>query len=210
MWDLGVPKIMRNIKTELKRTNIMRMFTNHDEKSAPEKSAKMLEKIKEKYGFVPNVMALMANSPAMLETYLEIGGRLENSGLSQIELNALYLAISVENRCEYCVAAHTSVCKMLKMSNDQIRAIREGQDVEDKKLSKLISFARKLVNKRGFVNDSDVKDFLGVGYSKEDILNVILAVSMKTLSNYLNHISGTELDEAFIEFKWRKNEKIQM
>ena len=84
------------------------------------------------------------------------------------------------------------------MPDDIINAIRNDQPIVDSKLQALRVFAMTVVEKRGWVAELDVITFLAAGYTKAQILEVVLGITFKTLSNYTNHMADTPLDDAFL------------
>ncbi len=108
------------------------------------------------------------------------------------------LAASVENSCKYCTAAHSTVLKaFLHVSPEVVSAVRSNLPLHDSKLNSLVVLTREIVSKRGHVGAQTIENFLAAGYRKDQILEVVIGVALKTMSNYLDHISPTELDQAF-------------
>lgn len=102
------------------------------------------------------------------------------------------------------MAAHSAISEMSKLDERVIQQVRAGETLADKKLEALKNITKRIVASRGWLDDSDVAQFLAVGYTKENLLAVIIGVSMKTLSNYVNHIAKTEIDEPFKSFSWSR------
>jgi len=155
-------------------------------------------------GFIPNMYAAMANSSILLDTYAS-GYKLfrEKSGFSSIEQEVIFLTISRENACTYCMAAHSFVADVMsKVPKNITDAIRNDKSIPDSKLSELVNFTRTMVRARGLPKETDVKDFLGAGYSELHVLDIIQAISVKTISNYANHLFHTELDDVFKKREW--------
>lgn len=163
-----------------------------------------LEDAQNKLGFIPNMYSVMANSPGLLDTYIHGYNRFrELSGFTPAEQEVVLLAISRENGCTYCVAAHSFLAdKMSGVPVDVTNAIRDGAPIPNARLAALHDFARTLVMKRGLPSAADVAAFLAAGYSERQILEVVLAISVKTLSNYANHLFHTPLDGMFAERAW--------
>jgi len=170
--------------------------------NAPEQARPLLEKAKAKYGFVPNLLGVMAHAPATLEAYMTLSGLFDKTSLSPTERQVVLLAISAENKCTYCVAAHTVIAKMQKVETDVVEAIRNGQPIPDDKLEALRRFAVEVATTRGWPSDEARQAFHDAGYTDAQRLEVNLAVGMKTLSNYTNHTADTPLDEAFADAAW--------
>lgn len=176
----------------------------HTIETAPEKSAEILEKVKAKYGFVPNLMGVLSESPAILKGYLALSELVDQTTLTPLERQIALIGASVTNGCDYCVAAHSTISSMQNLPSDVIQAVRENSPISDAKLETFRKFVQTVTEQRGNVSEEEKAAFLDAGYTKQNILEVILAVGMKTLSNYTNHIAETPLDAAFEPAKWHK------
>lgn len=180
----------------------MSIFDIHTKETAQAKSAELLATAEKAYGFVPNLLGVFAESPATLKAYLTIGQIFDESSFSPTERQLVILTASRFNECHYCMAAHSTVAEMQSVPADVIDAIRNDQPIADGKLEALRTFTTAVVEKRGWVTGDDTEAFLAAGYAKAQILEVILGISFKTLSNYVNHISDTPLDDAFAPKAW--------
>ncbi|MCH8945190.1 MAG: carboxymuconolactone decarboxylase family protein [Proteobacteria bacterium] len=185
----------------------MSKFNVHTKETAQAKSAELLGNAEKAFGFVPNLLGVFAESPAALKGYLTIGQIFDESSFSPTERQVVILAASRFNECHYCVAAHSVIADLQKVPTDVVKAIRNDQPIADSKLEALRSFTTAVVEQRGCVSDDDIAAFLAAGYSKAQILEVILGISFKTLSNYANHIADTPLDDAFAPKAWAPVEK---
>jgi len=179
-------------------------FTIHDEKTAPEDSRPLLEKAKSQVGFIPNLHAVMAEAPGLLQGYRAINDLFLKSSFTREELTVIWQAVNVEHNCHYCVPAHTAIAKGMKLDDDITESLRNETPLANAKLESLRNFTLKVSRNRGVVDDTDVQDFLNAGFTKRQILEVILGISMKVMSNYTNHLADTPLDAAFVPFKWQK------
>lgn len=159
-----------------------------------------------KFGFVPNVLKVLAEAPAALKGYMTLSGLLGETSFSTEEQQLILLIVSAKNECEYCVAAHTGGSKGAGVSDGFIEAVRGGRPISDDRLQALRVFTETVMEKRGWLDDSDVQAFLDAGYTRQNILEVILAIAMKTISNYTNHIAETPLDEQLKPVKWDKKD----
>ena len=178
----------------------------HTLESAPADAKPLLEAAQARMSMIPNMYARMAQLPGLLSTYLQ-GYELfrAQSGFTPAEQEIVFLTISRENGCEYCVAAHSMIGKaMSKVPDEALAAVRAGVPIADSKLHALSEFTRVMVGKLGNPSDADVAPFLSAGFSEHHILGIILAISVKTLSNYSNHVFHTQVDAAFASFGWTK------
>jgi uncharacterized peroxidase-related enzyme len=170
--------------------------------TAPEAAKPALEGAQKMLGFVPNLYGMLSNNPTTLDAYLYLSKALEKSGLNALEQQVVLLTVSIENSCEYCVAAHSAIAGMMKLPESVVQALRNRQPIVDDKLESLRSFTATVVQQRGHLKDEQVSDFLAAGYNGSTILAVITAVALKTISNYANHIANTPLDDAFQAHSW--------
>ncbi len=161
-----------------------------------------LERAKERYGFTPNLIGMLANAPAAAHGYLDLGARFKESSLTPEEQQVVLLTTSFENECDYCMGAHSTVAGMLGLSDGDLGALRDGTELPTRRLDALRTFTRAIVQKRGWVSEEDLDAFRAAGFQHEQAGDVILGVGMKTISNYTNHIAGTPLDEAFEAQRW--------
>lgn len=172
--------------------------------SAPAASRELLKAAGSKFGFVPNLLGMFANAPALLEGYLTLAGIFDKTSLSPTERQVVLLAVSFENGCEYCMAAHSAIAGMQHVDQGVISALRDGKPIADAKLESLRFLAAETVRTRGWPSSDAVSRFTGAGYSPAQALEVVLGVGLKTLSNYANHLAATPLDAAFAPVKWSK------
>ncbi len=186
------------------RQKILKL-TGVDPAQAGGQAKAVLDKAKAQVGFVPNMYANMVNLPAVLDTYLYGYERFRGeAGFSAQEQEVVFLAISHENHCEYCVSAHSMLAeKQSGVPGHAIEALRGGETIDDPKLAALDAFTRTMVRTRGNPTREDVDAFVAAGYTEQHVLGVVLAISVKILSNYSNHLFNTELDEVFAGHAWR-------
>lgn len=170
--------------------------------TAPDASKPFLEDKKKAFGFTPNLTAVFANSPAMIEAYGVLAGHFEKTDLTPTERQIVLMTNNRLNGCTYCMAAHTTISQMPQLPADVITALRGGTEIADPKLQALHVFTARLNKARGHLASADVEAFLSAGYTQENILDVILGTGLKTLSNYTNHIAETPVDVAFQSNAW--------
>lgn len=173
--------------------------------NADPRAKAVLEKAKASVGFIPNMYAGMANSPGLLQTYLD--GYMAfraHSGLTPAEQEVVFLTISRENGCDYCMAAHSMIAeKVSRVPADVLGALRSGASIADPRLAALSIFTSHMFTTRGQPTTASLKTFLGAGYKEEQVLEIVLALAVKTLSNYANHVNNPKVDDAFTAYAWR-------
>ena len=171
---------------------------------APANSRDTLEQVQQGYGFIPNVVGVMAGSPALVKAYTTLSQLLGETGFSPEEQQVAILSVSYANGCDYCMAAHSMSAEKTGVDQAVIEALRAGKPLPDERLEALRRFVQTLVEKRGWADEDDIQAFVDAGFERERVLDCILAVGMKTLSNYTNHIAETPLDDVFAGKEWRK------
>lgn len=182
-------------------------FTRHDETTAPDDSKPLLAKSKVTYGMIPGLYAVMAEAPGLLEAYQAVHELFVDSSFDHDELTVVWQSINVENACHYCVPAHTGIAKNMGVDDAITEALRNGTPLPNERLEALRDFTLSVVRDRGNVSDTKVQAFLDAGYSKRNILEVILGYSQKVMSNYTNHLANTPVDAPFQKFEWQPTQR---
>ncbi len=160
---------------------------------AEPKAKALLESVQKKMGMTPNLMRTMANSPPVLEAYVGFRNALETGVLSPKLREQIALTVGESNGCQYCLAGHTALGKMVGLSDEEIADSRRA-DAPDRKTEAVLQFARKVVSERGWVSDDDVATVRAAGTSDAEIAEVVAHVAVNIFSNYFNHVAGTEVD----------------
>lgn len=183
----------------------MTTFQVHTSESNPD-SKSVLDNAQSAFGFVPNLIGVMAESPQVAEAYLTLMNLYSQTDLTDTEREVISMTNNRLNGCEYCMAAHSTVAHMKKLPGDVIASLRDGKPISDMKLEALRVFALQVNVSRGNPTAPEVEALLDAGYSNRTVLEVILGTCMKVLSNYTNHIAETPLDDAFAGNAWKFDE----
>jgi len=182
---------------------MMTDFQTHTLETAPEDAKPLLENTKKAAGMIPNLHAIMAESPALLEAYQTVSAIFDRkTDLNATEQQIIAMTNNRLNGCDYCMAAHTTIMQMKKVPEDVIVSLRENKPIADPKLEALRVFAEKVNLQRGWMEDGDIEALLAAGYTKQTVLDVIVGTAYKVLSNFTNHVAQTPLDKAFAKNKW--------
>lgn len=184
----------------------MTNFPSHDLETAPDASKPLLEKSQKAFGRLPGLHKVLAESPQAYEGYQLLHKLFTETDFNADELTVVWQAINVENACHYCVPAHTGIAKMMKVSDDLTEALRNETPLPSEKLEALRTFTVQMVRDRGNVTDTQMKTFFAAGYSHRAVLDVILGLAQKTMSNYVNHVAETPVDEVFQPLAWQRSD----
>lgn len=184
----------------------MTEFTLHDKNTAPEGSRPLLENSEQAFGMIPGLHAVMAEAPGLLEGYQQLHRLFTETSFDATEQTVVWQTINVEHACHYCVPAHTAIAKMTDVPDEVTEALRDETPLPTAKLEALRDFTLSVVRDRGNVDEAAVQRFLDAGYTKRNILEVVLGVSQKVMSNYTNHLADTPIDKPFQQFEWSRRE----
>lgn len=156
------------------------------------KNQQIFDGLKKAFGAVPNLLSTLAYSENALEAYIN----LENSktSLTKKEIEAVKLVVSEVNSCLYCLSAHTMVAKMNGFTEEQTLEIRGGSAGFDKKLNALVKLAKQLSEKRNAGDGTLVAAFFDAGYSKENLIDMIVHIGDKTISNILHAVTQVPIE----------------
>ena len=175
-------------------------FTIYTLENAPEAAKPLLEKSVKAFGMVPNLHAVMAESPELLDSYQQAHNLFQNTSFNAEELTVVWQSINIEHNCHYCVPAHTGIANSMKVDQGIIDALRNKTPLSDEKLEVLRATTLAMVRERGVLSEEDVKRFYAVGYGKKQLLEIVLGLSQKIMSNFTNHLADTPVDAPFKQF----------
>lgn len=157
------------------------------------KSRKLLETVKKQMGTAPNLFKGLAHSPAVLEFYLNQISTLSGGILPPKLREQIAVAVAGINKCDYCASAHTFLGKKAGISESELSANLAGVST-DEKTAAALRFARVIIQKRGLIDEEDLRHVRDTGYSDPEIVEIIAHVAVNVFTNYFNNIAGTEID----------------
>jgi AhpD family alkylhydroperoxidase len=162
---------------------------------APDAARGDLEKVKEKFGFVPAIAAIFAGAPAVLEAFVALERVMEKTSFTPTERAVIFLTASEENDSRYCIAAHIKSAESAGVADDVIRALYQGEPLRDPKLEALRQYTLGVMENHGRPSEAAKKRFLGTGYAPRQALEAVLGITAKTLTNYTARLAHTQLDQ---------------
>jgi len=177
-------------------------FELYNQQNAPADSQPLLEKSVKSFGMIPNLHAVLAESPAVLEAYQTLHTLFQKTSFDAEEITVVWQTINVEHECHYCVPAHTAIAHSMKVDPVLINALRDRTELPNRKLQVLHLTTLSLVRNRGQLREQELADFFAAGYERRHILEIILGISQKVISNYTNHQADTLVDAPFQKFEW--------
>lgn len=181
----------------------MKTFKIHTIESAPEASKAELEGSKKAFGSIPNLHGVLAESPGLLTAYKSIHNLFANSSLNNEEITVVWQTINVEHACHYCVPAHSMIADSMKIDPAITEALRNETPLESPKLEVLRSTTLSMIRNRGMLSEEELTAFFEAGYSQRNLLDIILGMSQKVISNYTNHLANTPMDSYIEKYAWQ-------
>jgi len=152
----------------------------------------LMDNLKKALTFVPNLYATFTYSETALGTYLNLQNA--NSSLSAKAREVINLVVSQVNSCRYCLAAHSMVGKMVGFTEQQILEIRRGTASFDTRLDALARLVRNVALDRGHADKAILQAFFDAGWNEGNLVDVMVAIGDKTISNYLHSTTEIPVD----------------
>ena len=181
----------------------MPTYQIHTLASAPEKSKPVLEQLQQAFGVIPNLAAAISNSPKLVTAFAAVFQQVHSSSLTEQEIQIVLLTDAVANSCAYAIAFHTALALKQRVSSGETEAIRTRLVPKDRRFAALSTLAKTLIEKRGHLSEQELDAFIAVGFTKEQILEVIAVVAASTITNYAGTIANPPLEDQFQQFTWR-------
>jgi uncharacterized peroxidase-related enzyme len=173
--------------------NTMTRLNPIDPAEATGKTKELLSAVQAKLHFTPNMMRTMAVSTAVLDGYLCFSSALGGGALGAKLREQIALAVAEANGCEYCLAAHSTIGKMVGLTNGDVVAGRQGLS-SDPKAGAALAFARAILDRRGDVSDVDLRAVREAGHGDAEITEIVAHVALNVFTNYFNRLARTSID----------------
>ncbi|MDC8103981.1 carboxymuconolactone decarboxylase family protein [Chryseobacterium sp. PTM-20240506] len=161
----------------------MKNFQIPQKEQLSEANQNIFNQLEKGVGFVPNLYATFAHSENGLATYLALQNA--KSSLKAKEKEVVNLIVSQYNNCLYCLSAHTAIAKLNGFDDDQILEIRKAKISFDSKLNSLGQLVYEAVSNKGEISEETKNQFFNEGYTEGHLVDVIIAIGDKTITNYL-------------------------
>jgi uncharacterized peroxidase-related enzyme len=191
------------VRPSPRKENLVPDLEIHTVESAPAASKPLLQGLREQVGFVPNLAAVMAESPTLLEAFLSLRSVAARGSLDPVAREAVAIAVAFETRCSYCVAAHSTLALGQGAAPAVVEALRAGDTPADPRLRALARFARAIVQRRPDVGDRR-RELLDAGFGSAQVLEVLAAIAVPMLAGSVHHLAPVPLDAAFEPQAWAR------
>jgi uncharacterized peroxidase-related enzyme len=182
----------------------MHSYPIHSIDTAPEGAKQSLTGLWQAFGVVPNVAGVMANSPALLNSFFSAFGHFRGSSgtFTPAERQALLLSNAINNNCPWAVAFHSVEAIEDGVAPEVVDLLRRSELPADPRMAALATVSRALIDKRGHLDDTDVKAFTSAGFTDDQLLEAITCVAISTMTNYAGNIANPPLEAPFQARAW--------
>ena len=170
-------------------------FTIRTIENAPAAAAPILKALHEQVGFVPNLAATMAGGPSLLQAFASLRGLAAQGPLTAAERELVSIAVAGEIGCRYCFAAHSTFAAKVGAAPGDVAAARSGQAAGDAKQQALLRFARAVARREGA--PAAARDLVGAGYTREQVLEVLVAIAVPMVAGMVDGVAEVEVDGVF-------------
>lgn len=180
----------------------MSTYPIHGIDTAPEDSRPLLQGLQQNLGMIPNLAAAMAESPALLKSFLTVREIYQGGTFTPVEIEVLSLTAAFENNCAWCMTFHTRMARNAGVSPESLEALRAGRPPVEPRLGVLSDFAREMVRLRGGVGNAALERFHEAGYTRAQALEVVLGMGFSLMANYAGHLTKAPLDAPLQPHAW--------
>ena len=182
----------------------MSNFKIHTLETVPAESKALAEGSIKANGMLPNLHAVMAEAPGLFEGYQVLHKLFTESSFDAEQMTVVWQTINVEHECTYCVPAHTAIAGMMGVDSAITEALRNQTAMPTEKLQVLHETTLAMVRSRGNLSQDEITKFFDAGYTQRQLLEIVLGMAQKVMSNYTNHLAETPVDAPFQSFAWKK------
>jgi alkylhydroperoxidase family enzyme len=171
----------------------MQRIHSVEPKTAQGRTKELLETVQQAFGVIPNTAKVMANSPAVLDSFLAFSTAMGGAKIGTKLHNQVKLTTSETNSCDYCTSILSAVAPSAGLSAADILAGRTGNS-EDSRTKAALTFAHNVLESRGKVSDEQLTAVREAGYGDAEIVEIVASVVLGCFTNFLNNVADTELD----------------
>jgi alkylhydroperoxidase family enzyme len=170
--------------------------------SAPEQSKPALRQLQQTFGFIPNIAGVMAESPVLIDAFLNLFQKVHAGTFTEAQIQTLLLTNAVTNACSWAVAFHTALALHEGLAPSDVDAIRVGGTPAHRQHAALSTLTKTSIEKRGHLDEQDVNAFLEAGFRRDQVFEVLAVAAASTITNYVGNIAQPPLEAQFQAHVW--------
>lgn len=171
----------------------MQRLNSVNPQSAQGRTKELLDTVQQAFGVIPNTARVMANSPAVLDSFLAFSTAMGEAKIGKKLHNQVKLTTSETNSCSYCTSILSAVAPSAGLSAEDILSGRTGLS-EDRHVKAALAFANDVLESRGKVSDQQLAGVREAGFGDTEIVEIVASVVLGCFTNFLNNVADTELD----------------
>ena len=164
----------------------------------PEKDQALKDISKMFGGLIPNFHKVLANSRAVVLAFEAMRRNLQKTKLRAIEREIVSVEVSRRTKCHYCMSAHSTFARQMKMSHEDILAMRDGRPISDPRHALVQRAAKRLWDTQGRLSEVEIQEFNDEGLSVPELFEVIAVIGWYVTSTLSNNLARTEIDPEFL------------
>ncbi|MEI8383965.1 MAG: carboxymuconolactone decarboxylase family protein [Planctomycetota bacterium] len=157
------------------------------------RTRELLDTVQQAFGVIPNTARVMANSPAVLGSFLAFSTAMGEAKIGGKLHNQVKLSTSETNSCDYCTSILCAIAPTAGLSADDILAGRTGQS-EDLRTDAALKFSGAVLENKGKVTGLQLAAVRSAGFGDGEIVEIVASVVLGCFTNFLNNVADTELD----------------
>jgi AhpD family alkylhydroperoxidase len=170
--------------------------------TASEAAASFIERAISVNGFLPNLIAVLANAPVAVEAYFTLGEINSRASLTLMEREIVQITAASLHGCEFCVAGHSALAlKKAGFDTETVIDLQQRGTTGNPRFDALVAFTRAVIAGRGAVGDGELRDFIAAGFSSAQALEAVLGISLATLCNFANNLAKSEINPQLQAFR---------
>lgn len=183
------------------RADAISRFGETPEANLPDDIREIYQKNREKLGFVPNVFRAYARRPEHFRAFMAYHDVLMKGpgNLSRVEREAIVVAVSSENRCQYCMVAHGAALRVLSKNPAMAEQIANNWRTAElePRMHAMLAFASR-VNEPGFAaTEHEIDQMHLAGFSDDDIWDIAAIASFFGFSNRMAGVMNMRPNDEF-------------
>lgn len=171
----------------------MQRIQSIEPSKAQGRTKELLETVQQAFGVIPNTARMMANSPAVLDSFLAFSTAMGAAKIGAKLHNQVKLITSETNSCDYCTSILSAVAPSAGLSAADILAGRTG-NADDRRTKAALAFANNVLESRGKVSNQQLAAVRIAGFGEAEIVEIVASVVLGCFTNFLNNVADTELD----------------
>lgn len=171
----------------------MQRIRSIDPQHAQGRAKELLATVEQAFGSVPNAARVMANSPAVLESFLALSTAMNRASIGEKLHHQIKLTASEANDCSYCTSILCAMGPAVGLTAADLAETRSAS-ATDTRTDAALRFARAVIETKGKVRDDDLRAVRQAGFGDTEIVEIAASIVVGYFTNFINNVAQTTLD----------------